>query len=72
MGCSTRFMTRSERYRHHAAQCLRAAQLARTTGAKNLLRVMSQRWNELAEQADKGLLKDQQDEVIARNLLKTG
>jgi hypothetical protein len=33
---------------------------------------MSQRWNELAEQADKGLLKDQQDEALARNLLKTG
>jgi hypothetical protein len=65
-------MIASERYRHHAAQCLRAAQLARTAGAKHLLIVMSQRWNELAEQADKGLLKDQQDDALARNLLKTG
>jgi hypothetical protein len=65
-------MTPPERYRYHARQCLRAAHLARTAGAKHLLIVMSQRWNELAEQADKGLLKDQQDEALARDLLKTG
>jgi hypothetical protein len=65
-------MSPSERYRHHAAQCLRAAELARTAGAKHLLIVMSQRWNDLADQAEKGLLKGEQDEAIARNLLKTG
>jgi hypothetical protein len=65
-------MTKSERYRQHAAQCIRASQHARSPGAKHLLIVMSQRWNELAAQAEHGLLKDQQDEAVARNLLKNG
>jgi hypothetical protein len=33
---------------------------------------MSQRWNELAEQADKGRLNDQKDEAVRGNLLKIG
>jgi hypothetical protein len=65
-------MTKSERYRRHAAQCIRASQLARTIGAKHLLIVMSQRWNELAEQVEEGLLEGQQDEAVLRNLLETG
>jgi len=65
-------MTASERYRQHAAQCIRASQLARTASAKHLLISMSQRWNELAERAEKGLLDEQQDEAVMRNLLKTG
>jgi hypothetical protein len=65
-------MTASERYRQHAAQCIRASQLARTAGAKHLLMTMSQRWNDLADRAEKGLLKDQQDGVVIRNLLQTG
>ena len=65
-------MRKSELYRQHAAQRIRASQLARTAATKHLLIVMSQRWNDLAEQADKGLLEDQQDEARARNLLKTG
>jgi hypothetical protein len=52
-------MTKSEQYRQDAAQCIRASQLARTDGAKHLLIAMSQRWHDLAEQAEKGLLKDE-------------
>jgi hypothetical protein len=50
-------MTPSERYRQHAAQCLRAAQLTRTSAAKQLLTDMAQRWNEMAERAERGPLE---------------
>jgi hypothetical protein len=65
-------MTKSERYRQHAAQCIRASQLARTAGAKHLLIVMSHHCNDLAAQAEEGLLEREQDEAIVQNLLKTG
>jgi len=50
-------MTSSERYRQHAAQCLRAAQLTRTADAKRLLMDMAQRWIEMAERAEQGPLQ---------------
>jgi hypothetical protein len=65
-------MSKSGQYRQHAGQCIRASRLARTAGAKHLLTSMAQRWNDLAEQAEKGLPEDQQDELAVQNLLKTG
>jgi hypothetical protein len=65
-------MTTSERYRQHAAQCIRASRHARTAGAQHLLLFMAQRWSDLAERADKGVLEDQKNEALAENLLKTG
>jgi len=50
-------MTSSKRYRQHAAQCVRAAQLTRTADAKQLLMEMAQRWIEMAERAEQGLLR---------------
>jgi len=61
-------MSKSERYRQHAAQCIRASKLARAAGAKYLLTVMSQHWNDLAEQAEAGLLQDQRDRGGSRNV----
>jgi hypothetical protein len=64
-------MSTSERYRQHAAQCIRASQQARTAAAKHLLMVMAQRWNEIAEHAEKGPLEAEQAEAMAGNLLST-
>ena len=56
-------MTRPERYRQHAAQCLRAAQLARTASAQKLLTDMAQRWNEIADRAEQVPLKPVDEKV---------
>jgi hypothetical protein len=42
----------SERYRHHASECLRLAQLAPTSLKKDLLLQMAETWRRLAEQAE--------------------
>jgi hypothetical protein len=64
-------MTSSERYRQHAAQCIRASRHATTPGAQHVLLYMAQRWSELAEKAEKGLFEDQRNDTFAKNLLKT-
>jgi len=53
-------MTKSEEYRRHAAQWLRAAELARTADAKQRLINMAQRWNDLANRAQRWPLEAQE------------
>jgi polyhydroxyalkanoate synthesis regulator phasin len=62
-------MSASERYRQHAAQCIRASQHARTAAAKHLLMVMAQRWNDVADLVEKGSLEAEQAQAMARDLL---
>jgi hypothetical protein len=64
-------MGTSERYRQHAAQCIRASEHARTAAAKHLLMMMAQRWNDVAELAEKGLLEPEQAEATVRDLLSS-
>jgi hypothetical protein len=53
-------MTKTEEFRRHAGQCLRAADLARTADAKQLLINMAQRWNDLARRAQRWPLEAQE------------
>ena len=46
-------MSAAEEYRQHAAECLRAAQLAKVPDVRTTLLFMAQRWNELAGRMDR-------------------
>jgi hypothetical protein len=62
-------MSTSERYRQQAALCMRASQHARTPAAKHLLMVMAQRWNDVADLAEKGAIEAEEAQAMARDLL---
>jgi len=51
---------KSEEYRRHAAQCMRAAELARTADAKQMLMAMAERWNDLAQRAQRAPLESRE------------